>query len=202
MTSNLTWGATPYLRTSENASACATMTAPKTMLLASLMAVAVSGFVPDWNVRRPINASKGSHSFYGLLRTGGNDSELSRSGKVRAPQSVLERRPAPVPPSHGLRQESGSRPRHRFPSRDEWSRRRENHACRRRRSTTSMTAESSTSIVKTTSFPLQTSAIESATRARQRRTPFSPHGTTSKPSTHDRRPECGAPFPSPCGPNR
>ena len=58
----------------------------QTMLLASLMAVAVSGFVPDWKVRRPINVSKGSHSFYGLLRTGGNDSELSRSGKVRAPQ--------------------------------------------------------------------------------------------------------------------
>ena len=35
----------------------------QTMLLASLMAVAVSGFVPDWNVRRPINASKGSHRF-------------------------------------------------------------------------------------------------------------------------------------------
>lgn len=178
MTSNLTWGATPYLRTSENASACATMTAPKTMLLASLMAVAVSGFVPDSECSAADQRQQGLASFYGLLRTGGNDSAVPKRQGPGVP--VLERRPAPVPPSHGLRQESGSRPRHRFPSRDEWSRRRENHACRRRRSKTSMTAESSTSIVKTTSFPLQTSAVESATRARQRRTPLSPHETTSK----------------------
>ena len=201
MTSNMTWGATPYLRTSENASACATMTAPKTMLLASLMAVAVSGFVPDWKVRRPINVSKGSHSFYGLLRTGGNDSELSRSGKVRAPQYWTgDQHLSPLRMGFGESPDRG----HAIGSHREMNGAagERNHACRRRRSTTSMTAESSTSIVKTTSFPLQTSAIESATRARQRRTPFSPHGTTSKPSTHDRRPECDAPFPSPCGPNR
>ena len=88
MTSNMTWGATPYLRTSENASACATMTAPKTMLLASLMAVAVSGFVPDSECSAADQRQQGLASFYGLLRTGGNDSELSRSGKVRAPQHL------------------------------------------------------------------------------------------------------------------
>ena len=177
MTANLTWGATPYLRTSENASACATMTAPKTMLLASLMAVAVSGFVPDSECSAADQRQQGLASFYGLLRTGGNDSscpEAARSGRPRywSDDQHLFR----------LRMGFGKSPDRGhaigFPSRDEWSRRRENHACRRRRSKTSMTAESSTSIVKTTSFPLQTSAV--ATRARQRRTPLSPHETTSK----------------------
>ena len=197
MTANMTWGATPYLRTSENASACATMTAPKTMLLASLMAVAVSGFVPDWNVRRSTPARARI-----VLRTPADRRQRFRTvPKRQGPGApVLERRPAPVPPSHGLRQESGSRPRHRFPSRDEWSRRRENHACRRRRSTTSMTAESSTSIVKTTSFPLQTSAVRPAPGSGELRCRLTKRHR--KPSTHDRRPECDAPFPSPCGPNR
>ena len=179
MTANMTWGATPYLRTSENASACATMTAPKTMLLASLMAVAVSGFVPDSECSAADQRQQGLASFYGLLRTGGNDSELSPSGKIRASQYWSDDQHL-----SRLRMGFGKSPDRGhaigFPSRDEWSRRRENHACRRRRSTTSMTAESSTSIVKTTSFPLQTSAVESATRARQRRTPLSPHETTSK----------------------
>ena len=62
------------------------MTAPKTMLLASLMAVAVSGFVPDSECSAADQRQQGLASFYGLLRTGGNDSELSPSGKVRAPQ--------------------------------------------------------------------------------------------------------------------
>jgi hypothetical protein len=194
----MTWGATPYLRTSENASACATMTAPKTMLLASLMAVAVSGFVPDSECSAADQRQQGLASFYGLLRTGGNDSAVPKRQGPGVP--VVERRPAPVPPSHGLRQESGSRPRHRFPSRDEWSRRRENHACRRRRSKTSMTAESSTSIVKTTSFPLQTSAVRPAPGSGELRCRLTKRHR--KPSTHDRRPECDAPFPSPCGPNR
>jgi hypothetical protein len=149
------------------------------MLLASLMAVAVWGSYRTRNVRRPINASKGSHRFTDSCGPAATI-QLSRSGKVRASQYWSDDDQQLFRLRMGFGKSPESRPRHRFPSRDEWSRRRENHACRRRRSKTSMTAESSTSIIKTTSFPLQTSADESATRARQRRTPLSPHETTSK----------------------
>ena len=61
------------------------MVAPETMLLPSLMALLFR--TPS---RTGMSAAdqrqQGLASFHGLLRTGGNDSELSRSGKVRAPQ--------------------------------------------------------------------------------------------------------------------
>ena len=177
MTSNLTWGATPYLRTSENASAGATMTAPKTMLLASLMAVAVSGFVPDSECSAADQRQQGLAFVLRTPATIPSCPEAARSGRPSqcwSGDQHLSRLRMGFGKSPDRGHAIGSH------SRDEWSRRRENHACRRRRSKTSMTAESSTSIVKTTSFPLQTSAVESATRARQRRTPLSPHETTSK----------------------
>ena len=40
----------------------ATMAQPSSMLLASLMAVALSGSGPAWNVRRPIRSSRGAHA--------------------------------------------------------------------------------------------------------------------------------------------
>ena len=198
----MTGGATPYLRTSENASACATMTAPKTMLLASLMAVAVSGFVPDWNVRRPINASKGSHRFTdscGPAATIPSCPEAARSGRPSQCWSG-DQHLSPLRMGFGKSPDRG----HAIGSHREMNGAagERNHACRRRRSTTSMTAESSTSIVKTTSFPLQTSAsnLRPAPGSGELRSRLTERHR--KPSTHDRRPECGAPFPSPCGPNR